>query len=56
MDQHLSRGVFTSVRSCSDKACRGIPTKKCPGVRTSMPSSVVEEIGCNGLLLRDPSI
>ena len=46
----------SSVVTVSGYACRGRPTRKCPGVRTSIPSWLWLVVAHRGLELRQASI
>ena len=54
---HLDRLLRLRVeRSGAGTDLRALPTRKCPEVSTSMPSSGAESSGVRGLLLRNASI
>ena len=53
--QRLNKVTDCDVLGCSGRASNGRPTKKCPGVKASMPS-VPSGNGVSGLELRHASI
>ena len=53
---HRLQSDGSSVVTVSGYACRGRPTRKCPGVRTSIPSWLWLVVAHRGLELRQASI